>query len=73
MKIISLSVVTLVALASSGAAFAGKSPFCEAGMPTPKYVCDAIKANEKPKHVVANPSFTTGNSARPHSGSIVRH
>ena len=73
MKIVSITIVALVTLASSGAAFAGKSQFCEAGMPTPQYVCDAIKANEKPKHVVANPSLTTGNSVRANSGTVVRH
>lgn len=31
---------------------AGKSPFCFAGSPTPKHVCDAIKANTKPKPAV---------------------
>lgn len=35
--------------ASAGAATVSKSPFCFAGSPTPKYVCDAIKANTKPK------------------------
>jgi hypothetical protein len=27
----------------------GSSPFCFAGRPTPKHVCDAIKANQNPK------------------------
>ena len=56
-KIVGVSAVALVALASSGAAFAGSSPFCYGGSPTPKHVCDTIKANQKPKHVVAGSSF----------------
>lgn len=40
--------VTSIA-ASAGAATSTKSPFCFAGSPTPKYICDAIKANTKPK------------------------
>ncbi len=75
MKIVSMTVVALVTLASSGSAFAGSSPFCFGGSPTPKYICDTIKANEKPKHVVANPGFTTGNSGvgvRTNSGATVR-
>jgi len=59
MKIVSISIVALVTLASSGAAFAGKSPFCYGGSPTPQHVCDIIKANQKPPHVVANPRFTS--------------
>jgi hypothetical protein len=39
------------------AAFAGSSPLCYGGSPTPKHVCDTIKANQKPKHVVAGSSF----------------
>jgi len=34
--------------ASAGAATVKKSPFCFAGSPTPKHICDAIKANTKP-------------------------
>jgi hypothetical protein len=49
MKIICMSVIALVTLASSGAAFA-KSPFCYGGSPTPQHVCDVIKANQKPPH-----------------------
>ena len=56
-KIVGATAVALVALASSGAAFAGSSPFCYGGSPTPKHVCDTIKANQKPKHVVAGSSF----------------
>jgi|KBSMisStandDraft_5_1062788.scaffolds.fasta_scaffold1273254_1 hypothetical protein len=68
MKIISITVVALVTLASSGAAFAGKSPFCYGGSPTPQHVCDIIKANQKPPHIAANPRFTSmGNSG------VVRH
>lgn len=40
--------------ASSGAAFAGSSPFCYGGSPTPKHVCDVIKANPKPKAALVN-------------------
>ena len=36
-------------LSSGSASAAGKSPFCYGGSPTPKYVCDAIKANTKRK------------------------
>ena len=43
MKIVSMTILTLVTLAPSGAAFAGKSPFCFAGSPTPQLVCDIIK------------------------------
>ena len=55
-KIVGVTAVALVALVSSGAAFAGNSPFY-GGSPTPKHVCDTIKANQKPKHVVAGSSF----------------
>ena len=51
-----VTAVAFVILASSGAAFAGSSPFCY-GSPTPKHVCDVIKANQKPKPVVAGSSF----------------
>mgnify|MGYP003489888223 CR=1 FL=1 len=51
-----LSTMVTIALLIASAAFialpagaATKSPFCFAGSPTPKYVCDAIKANTKPK------------------------
>jgi hypothetical protein len=57
MKIVGATAVAFVTLASSGAAFAGSSPFCFAGGPTPKHVCDAIKANQKPKAVVGDQSF----------------
>ncbi len=76
MKIVSITAVALASLASSGAAFAGSSPFCFGGSPTPKYVCDAIKANQKPRHVVVNPNFTTygdsgvGMRANPGRGRI---
>jgi hypothetical protein len=56
-KMAGITAVALVTLASSGAAFAGSSPFCYGGSPTPKHVCDTIKANQKPKHVVAGSSF----------------
>ena len=56
-KVVGVTAVALVALASSGAAFVGSSPFCYGGSPTPKHVCDTIKANQKPKHVVAGSSF----------------
>ena len=72
MKIAGITAVALVTLASSGAAFAGNSPFCFGGSPTPKYICDAIKANQKPKPIVVNPSFTTtmhGSSVGMRSGS----
>jgi len=68
MKIVSMIVVTLVTLASSGAAFAGKSPFCYGGSPTPQHVCDIIKANQKPPHVAANQRFTTTANS-----GLVRH
>ena len=68
MKTISMILVALVTLASSGAAFAGHSPFCYGGSPTPQHVCDILKANQKPKHVAANPHLTTtGNRV------VVRH
>ena len=57
MKMAGVTAVALAALASSGAAFAGSSPFCYGGSPTPKHVCDTIKANQKPKHVVAGAGF----------------
>jgi hypothetical protein len=57
MKMAGVTAVALAALASSGSAFAGSSPFCYGGSPTPKHVCDTIKANQKPKHVVAGSSF----------------
>jgi hypothetical protein len=65
-KFVGAAAVALVTLASSGSAFAGSSPFCFAGGPTPKHVCDAIKANQKPKHAVASPGFKAagGNGAR---------
>ena len=71
MKIAGITAVALVTLAWSGAAFAGNSPFCFGGGPTPKYICDAIKANQKPKPVVVNPNFTTmhGSSVGMRSGS----
>jgi len=51
-----IKIVGVVAFvtASSGAAVAGSSPFCYGGSPTPKHVCDVIKANQKPKPVLAN-------------------
>ena len=74
-KIVGTTVVALVTLASSGAAFAGSSPFCFAGGPTPKYICDTLKANQKPQHVVASPNFTTHGSSgvgvRPNSGRVL--
>jgi len=68
MKIVSITVIALVTLASSGAAFAGKSPFCYGGSPTPQHVCDIIKANQKPPHIVATARFTTTASR-----GVVRH
>ena len=68
MKIISMTILALITLVSSGSAFAGKSPFCFAGSPTPQHVCDFIKANQKPPHVVANPRFTTSANS-----GVVRH
>lgn len=50
-----IKIVGVVAfVTSSGSAFAGSSPFCYGGSPTPKYVCDAIKANQKPNPAFAN-------------------
>ncbi len=45
----SAAVITVVAGFAASVQAATKSPFCFAGSPTPKYVCDAIKANTKPK------------------------
>ena len=53
-NIIKVVSVAAFVTASSGAAFAGNSPFCFAGGPTPKHVCDTIKANQKPKPAFAN-------------------
>ena len=64
MKIAGAAAVALIAFASSGAAFAGSSPFCYGGSPTPKHVCDVIKANQKPKHVVAGSGFRAQRSNR---------
>jgi hypothetical protein len=61
-KAVGLIVGAMVTLASSGAAFAGNSPFCFGGSPTPKYICDLIKANQKPRPVVANPNLTNHGS-----------
>lgn len=44
-----LATLAFANLSSGSASAAGKSPFCYGGSPTPKYVCDAIKANTKPK------------------------
>ena len=72
-KFVGAAAVALVTLASSGPAFAGSSPFCFAGSPTPKHVCDAIKANQKPKHAVAGPGFKAGsNGAGLNSGRVGR-
>jgi hypothetical protein len=73
MKIVGATAVAFVTLASSGAAFAGSSPFCFAGGPTPKHVCDAIKANQKPKAVVGDQSFRTngGYAVAPSSGRVI--
>ena len=77
MKIVGITVVMLATLASSGAAFAGNSPFCFGGSPTPKYICDTIKANQKPRPVVVSPNFTpptygmNGVGMRPNSGRII--
>lgn len=38
-----------LAASAADAASPRKSPFCFAGSPTPKYICDTIKANQKPK------------------------
>ena len=67
-KMFGVTAAAFVALASSGTAFAGSSPFCYGGSPTPKYVCDAIKANQKPKHVVTQGSNAGGFT----SGRVVR-
>ena len=74
MNIAGATAVALVAIVSSGAAFAGSSPFCFAGGPTPKHVCDAIKANQKPKHAVAGPGFKAAGSggAGLSSGHVMR-
>jgi hypothetical protein len=74
MKLAGLTAVALVAIASSGTAFAGSSPFCFAGGPTPKHVCDAIKANQKPKNAVAGPGFKAvgSNGAGMNSGRFGR-
>lgn len=73
-KIVGATAVALVTLASSGAAFAGSSPFCFGGSPTPKHVCDTIKANQKPKHAVADPSFKAqgGAGVGLNSGRVIR-
>ena len=47
-----LAFAGLPAVNTAEAASSGKSPFCFAGSPTPKYICDAIKANTKPKPAV---------------------
>jgi hypothetical protein len=49
MKIVSILLVALVTAGSSGAAFAGSSPFCFGGSPVPKHICDLLKAHEKNK------------------------
>ena len=71
-----IKIVGVVAFvtASSGAAFAGSSPFCYGGSPTPKHVCDTIKANQKPKHVVAGSGFRAQGShgVRLNSGAAGR-
>jgi hypothetical protein len=74
MKIAGVAAVALVTLASSGASFAGSSPFCFAGGPTPKHVCDAIKANQKPKAVVGDQGLRTGGgyAVAPNQGRVIR-
>mgnify|MGYP003429938420 FL=1 len=68
-----LTAEALVTIASSGSASAGSSPFCFAGGPTPKHVCDAIKANQKPKNAIAGSSFKSGsNGAGLNSGRMGR-
>ena len=49
MKTVAIALVALATVASSSTAFAGSSPFCFGGSPTPKWICDVIKANQKPK------------------------
>lgn len=44
-----VATLAFASLPAASVQAAGKSPFCFAGSPTPKYVCDAIKANTKPK------------------------
>lgn len=49
MLVVTAAVFAATAIAASaGAATLKKSPFCFAGSPTPKYICDTIKANTKP-------------------------
>ncbi len=53
--------------ASASAATVKKSPFCFAGSPTPKYICDAIKANTKP---VQGPKRVKHDTAKNAIGNI---
>jgi ABC-type glycerol-3-phosphate transport system substrate-binding protein len=60
-----LSLCTAAALAltavggpSFAAGASGHATFCKAGSPTPKYVCDALKANEKKKPAAVNAQTT---------------
>lgn len=44
-----VATLAFASLPAASVQAAGKSPFCYGGSPTPKYICDAIKANTKPK------------------------
>lgn len=57
-----LATLAFANLSSGSASAAGKSPFCYGGSPTPKYVCDAIKANTKPKPAVRTRHDTAKNA-----------
>ena len=45
--------VTMKNPPASAAGVSGHATFCKAGSPTPKYICDHLKANEKKKPVRA--------------------
>lgn len=68
MRIVTIALVALVTAGSTGSAFAGSSPFCFGGSPIPKYICDLIKANQKPKPsgVLATPGLL-GTVGDPHN------
>lgn len=76
MKIVGIAIVALATIGSSSLASAGSSPFCFAGGPTPKHVCDAIKANQKPPATVGSgftaqaPGVVDGMSRR-NSGRVL--
>jgi hypothetical protein len=64
-RLLTLGAFAAAAILATPQDASAKSPFCFGGSPTPKHICDAIKANEKKKPLSVGGGATSYASQKP--------